>query len=131
MSRRCTACGHGDRAAIDAAIVGKIPIRRIAANYGLKESSVRRHRAHISAHLLQAAEAEETLSAGKLLADLRGLQARALTLLDEAEAMHDLRGAVACLRECRGCIETAAKLLETSAVEELTRKLEAIGVKVT
>ena len=123
MSRRCTVCGHPARNEIDEAIVHDVPIRRIAAQFGLKESSLRRHRKHIRERLLAAKEADEALTAGKLLADLADLQSRVLALLDRAEKQ-DIRAAVACLREAREVVSAMARILETSELEKRLTELE-------
>jgi hypothetical protein len=44
MARRCTVCDHKARMAIDRDLMGGEANTRIAARYGLKEQSVRRHK---------------------------------------------------------------------------------------
>jgi hypothetical protein len=68
VSRACTVCVHPSREAIDRAPVQSTPKRRIAAQYGLVESAVRRHAAaHLPAKLVLAAEAAEATEADDLL----------------------------------------------------------------
>jgi transposase-like protein len=55
MPRTCTICSHPDRDAVEHAIVSGGSIRRIAAQFGLTPTSVRRHMAN---HLPAAAVAE-------------------------------------------------------------------------
>jgi len=123
MSRRCSICDHSEREAIDALLIGGTPLRNIAERFALSVTSLHRHKAHISQRLREAKEAEESLSASRLLGDLRRLQAKALELLARAEYYQDLRGALACIREARECIATCAKILETT---ELERRIEAL-----
>ncbi|MDB5057251.1 MAG: hypothetical protein JWO59_723 [Chloroflexi bacterium] len=43
MARQCAICSHADAEAIDKALVGGLPNRRIATQYGMSEGAVRRH----------------------------------------------------------------------------------------
>jgi len=129
MSRVCTICRHSERQAIDAALVLGSSYRNIAQRFAVSVAALHRHKKHLSEHLLAAREAEEVLSASKLLADLRALQARALTLLDKAEGVYDIRAALGAIREARQCVESCASLLEVSAVSELTEQLRKAGIK--
>ena len=61
--------------------------------------------------LVKAAEVEEVAEAGDLLSQVRYLQARALSILDQAEEAGDLKVALAAIREARGNLELLAKLL--------------------
>jgi hypothetical protein len=78
----------------------------------LSEAAVRRHKAdHIPFHLVKAQDAAEVAHADNLLEQVKSLQARALTILDKAEASGDLRTALSAIREARGNLELLAKLL--------------------
>ena len=123
MSRRCTICRHPDRDAIDAALIAGQPYRYIALQFDVSTMALHRHKAHLSQALLEAANNSEQLSASRLLQDLANLQARALSLLDKAEKAKDIRGALGAIRECRGCIEAAGRILEAS---ELEKRIEAL-----
>src|SRR3990167_1626885 len=54
MGRQCTICAHRKRADIDSALVAGAAITRLAADFGLAESSVRRHRDHLAGLLVRA-----------------------------------------------------------------------------
>ena len=123
MTRVCTICRHPDRDAIDAALIAGQPYRHIASQYGVGYKALERHKAHLSEHLLKARDNSEQLSASKLLQDLANLQAKALSLLDKAEKSKDIRGALGAIRECRGCIEAASRILEAN---ELEKRIEAL-----
>ena len=124
MPRRCSICQHPERDEIDARLIGGQPLRNVAKQFGVSVTALHRHKErHLPAHLRQAQGAEERLSADRLLADLQALQERALALLTKAEQAGDLRTALGGIREVRGCIETAARLLETTDIE---RRLEAL-----
>ena len=53
MPPRCSVCSHPERSAIDAAILGSTPNRRIAAHHGLTEQAIRRHHAHVARRIQQ------------------------------------------------------------------------------
>jgi len=113
MTRRCTVCDHPQREAVDAALTaGDVAYRRIAAQFGLKESSLRRHKAgHLPAALAQAKEAREVARGDDLLGQVRELQTRAMGILDMAEGAGDLKTALQAIAQARGCLELLAKLL--------------------
>ena len=79
MPRACTVCTHADRDAIDRALVEAAPMRRIAAEHSLAETSMRRHAArHLPTTLVLAAEAAEVMRADDLLGEERRLHREAL-----------------------------------------------------
>lgn len=119
MPRRCTICTHPERAEIDSCLVRGEPFRRIAAERGVTEQSVRRHRAdHLPESLVKAEEAREVDVANTLLHEVRELQVRALGILTKAEEAGDLRAATGAIREARSTIELLAKL--TGELDERT-----------
>jgi Xaa-Pro aminopeptidase len=89
------ACGHPEWAAIEAAVLRGAPIRRVAADFGVAESSLRRHlERHVSRALTVAREArvkEEGEAAGlrleEAVKDIRRLR-------DRAEREGDVRAAI-------------------------------------
>lgn len=112
MPRSCTICAHPEKAAIDRAIVGGASNRSAASLYDVSEAAVRRHGAnHLPAKLVKAQEVEDVVEADDLLAEVRGLQARALSILSKAEKAGELRTALGAIREARGNLELLAKLL--------------------
>lgn len=128
MPRRCSICDHADRAEIDRALVRGTPKRRIAAHHRLSETAVRRHAdRHVPKLLARAAaeaEREETLTAGALLDDLRGLQRTARRLGDKAEAAGDLSTALRAVAELRGLLAVGLKGVESVELEERLTALE-------
>lgn len=124
MGRTCTICTHPEREAIEAALIGQRPYRDIALQYGVGVMALHRHRKHLSERVLKAKEAKEQLSASRLLRDLSALQGKALSVLAQAERAGDLRTALLAVGQARGCIEAAAKILETSELEERIERLE-------
>ena len=74
--------------------------------------AVQRHRdEHLPELLTKAHDAAEAAHADDLLGQVRMLQARALTVLDTAEAAGQLMPALAAIREARGCLELLGKLM--------------------
>ena len=111
MPRVCTVCVHTDKEAIDKALVAGEAYRAIAQRFAASPDAVYRHRAHIPVALAKASEAAEVVRADSLLAQVKALQARALGLLDKAEAAGDLRAATGAIREARATMELVAKLV--------------------
>ncbi len=117
MPQPCSICTSPARHAIDVAIVAGTPNRRISAQFGISEQAVRRHRAaHLPAQMARARDAAEVADADDLVAQVRSLQARALAILDAADATGDHRTALAAIREARGALQLVAQL--TGALRE-------------
>ncbi len=73
MSRVCTVCAHQERQAIDKGIVAQQGYRRIASQYGLVETSVRRHAAdHLLPEIVAAWQAERQANGLELAEEVRG-----------------------------------------------------------
>jgi hypothetical protein len=111
MGRSCTVCSHEDTLAINEALVlEKKSNRRIAAQYGLSEQAVRRHKEHIPQLLVAAAEMQGIEQAEDLLDTMHGLHARTVAILNEAEDKQEIRTALGAIREVRGNLELLARL---------------------
>ncbi len=111
MARTCTVCAHPAHHRLDKLVVeGQESLRSIAHRHGLsKDALIRHRRAHIPKALVKAQEATEIAHGEDLLGQVRGLQARASQILDEAANSGDLRTALMAVREARGCMELIAK----------------------
>ncbi len=111
MAPPCSICNHPKRAEIDRAIASGAPNRRIAAQYGVSENAIRRHKknGHVAKKIAKAEEAKEIAEAKTLLEEVTSLKDRALTILDNAED-EGTREACLALREVRGIIELMAKV---------------------
>jgi len=106
MARACTVCAHPERAAIDRALVGGEPNRRVAARHAVSEQAIRRHRSdHLPAALADAAATEKADAGTDLLREVKALRGKAYSLLLKAEAAGDYRTALAGVREARACLE--------------------------
>jgi transposase-like protein len=111
MPRTCTICSHPDRDAVEHAIVSGGSIRRIAAQYGLTPTSVRRHMAnHLPAAAVAEAQEVDRDRAEGLRDRLEDLYTRAERILAEAEGAGRHNVSLASIRELRGILEFASKL---------------------
>lgn len=113
MPRTCSVCGHDDRPAIDAALVGGEPNRRIAARFNVTEQALRRHQmaGHVSAAIVQAAAETDVRHAIDVLAQLKAINGAALSVLRDARAVHDGDLALKAIDRIYRQIELQAKLL--------------------
>lgn len=112
MPRTCTICAHAERDAIDRALIAGLPFRHIAAQWAVSTAALQRHKdGDLPALLVKAHDAEEVADADRLLADLRTLQVRTLSILGRAEQAGALGVALGAIREARGNLELLAKLI--------------------
>ena len=129
MPRSCSICEHPQRVEIDQALVGDASNRSLASLYDVSEAAIRRHRSnHLPAKLLKAHEAEEIAQADDLLADVRSLQARTLSILEAAEAASQLSTALRAIREARSNVELLAKLVGELQSNQLAQQNVQINV---
>ena len=132
MGRACSVCVHSEREAIDAALVGGEPNRRIAARYGLSEAAVRRHkREHIPQALVRASEAQAVAHGSDLMSELQNLQERTLRVLAAEEKSGNARTALAAIKEARANMELMARMITAAASlpeqdDEYTRMLRGM-----
>lgn len=111
MPRSCTVCGHDARSEIDRALVGGQPYRAIAQRFAASPDAVLRHkREHLPVQLVRAHDAAEVADADNLLDQVKRLQARAMSILDTAEAAGELRTALHAIREARECVSLLGEL---------------------
>jgi hypothetical protein len=110
-------CHHPNVVDIDAALLGvgdtgKLSQRQVCERWGLGRGQVSRHvnNGHIAA-IMSAVAGEVTALHGQgLLTELASLYERANRLLAKAEHADDSKVAIAAIRECRGVIETFARI---------------------
>jgi hypothetical protein len=113
MPRVCTVCTHANRDRIDAALVQPVAKRRIAADFGVAESSLRRHAdAHLPALLARAADSAEVVRANDLLGTARRIQVETLAVLETAKAEGNLGGVLAAVDRAQRGIALLGGLLE-------------------
>ena len=131
MAGKCRVCDHGERAAIDKALVTRsASMRDIAGQYGVSRSALSRHKANHLPRLVQAAEAAEeaqaVTSGAALIDELDRLLNRALAILEAAEGSGQLKVALQAIREARECIKTCADLAVTAELEKRVEELEVL-----
>jgi hypothetical protein len=106
VAQKCTVCSHPESFAInEALVVQRVGNRRIAAQYGLSEASVRRHRQHVPEILANASRAEEVAQADSLLDRLEALQRRTEAVLEEVEETDNYGVRLGAIREMRRNLE--------------------------
>ena len=110
MPRQCSICTHAESEAINQALVAGESAPKIAAKYRVSDDAITRHRAHLPATLAQAQEAKETALADDLLAQVKALRNKSISILQKAEEAGDLRTALLGIREARSCIELLAEM---------------------
>jgi hypothetical protein len=128
MPRACTICTHRDRQPIDHALAISTPNRRIATQYAVTESALRRHKSdHLPMAMVKAVEAAEVVHGGSLLDHTRSLHTKALRILATAERANNLGIALAAIREARGVMELLAKM-EFAAAQAQQHRFTGAGL---
>ena len=111
MPRTCTICGHQKRTEIDTALLRSDKLRNIVAGFSVSMGSLVRHRdRHLPVTMAHAKEAREAEMGENLLGEARRLHARAMRILERAEAAGQLDTALKAIREVRGILELLGKL---------------------
>jgi hypothetical protein len=125
MPRTCSICEHSQRVEIDRALVGDASNRSLASLYDVSEAAVRRHRKnHVPEKLAKAHAAEEVAQADDLLAEVRALQQRTLTILEAAEETQQHRTALAAIREARSNLQMLAQLVGELQSNQLAQAIQ-------
>lgn len=128
LGRQCSICNHPQRVEIDKALVAGVAYRRIAAEYGVSDGSLRRHKknGHIAEQIAKAAKKKEIKQAKQIAAAVEEKERHEVASVDKllkvveallAECLGIVRGATAGdentkLRAVREARETAKLLLE-------------------
>jgi hypothetical protein len=99
----CKTCVHAKRAAIEDAILRKVPHARIGEEFGLSHHSIYRHSKHLSRSVI-------VNGTQPVLNRVEALMDRLEKIAQRAESGKDWRAAVAAMREVRGSLELVAKL---------------------
>jgi hypothetical protein len=115
MPRLCSVCSHPESFAINEAIIGigeqgKLSYQEISRRYGLDDSAVHRHTAHIPQLLLKAKEGMEAYDAAAILARIRDLELETLEQLEAAKEDADRKHVLAAIREQRANLELVSRI---------------------
>lgn len=117
--RPCSVCEHAERRNVETALLAGASIREVAQRYGLTKSTVARHQ---RLHLLPKLTAAESAVPARMqalenyearldvMAAMRELHARTLTLLTKAETSNDVHAALRAIREARSNLELLGRL---------------------
>lgn len=111
MPQTCSICRHPDRDVIDRALIAGVAFRHIAGERAVSTSALQRHKEACLPATIAKAEEAEGARADDLLAEVRALQARTITILERAESSGKLGTAVMAIGEARRNLELLAKLL--------------------
>ncbi len=133
MPRTCSCCQHPEREAINKALVANEPFRHIAARFGTSTGALQRHKdEHLPATMVKSQAAKETAHADDLLAQVKQLRNKAISILENAEGAGDLRTALLGIREARACVELLAEMegeLQRNPVVNIHLSAEWIEVR--
>ena len=124
----CRTCRHPQREEIDRALASGEAWGRIAKDYGLNESGVRRHaERHLGPALARQAQKLDAHEKS-ILSDMISLHKRTLALLEQAEQSGDLRSALAAIREARGNLELVGRATGELLPPQLQQVYIGLGV---
>jgi len=128
LGRQCTICNHPQRGEIDNALAAGVAYRRIAAEYGVSDGSLRRHKknGHIAEQIAKVAKKKEIKQAKEIVAAVEKKERKETADVDKllgivegllGECLRMVKGAVegdesTKLRAVREARETAKLLLE-------------------
>jgi len=99
MTKRCSVCSHPAHPDIDRALIAAVPLRTLAAQYGLSSSALFRHTKHLVRRLALESRHEDLAHLRALLGKLDLLEARLDRLFRTAEDFRSLHIALGCVRE--------------------------------
>ena len=128
--RPCVCCQHcGTPRHRQALLLHTLPLRHIAARWGISPRSLQRHeKIHLRSSLAKSKEARMALSVDTLLDRLSHLNEATLEMLAEARLAGELRTALIAIRESRGNVETFANIAEkTDVAKQLAEIQERTG----
>ncbi len=133
MPRLCLVCSHPQRAEIDRCLVEGVSFRIVSKRYSVSVASIQRHnKDHVPTHVAKAQAAREVADADDLLAQIKGLRNKAISLLKKAEEAGDYRTALAGIKEARNCIETLLEIegkLDRRGVVNLTVSADWVEIR--
>jgi DNA-binding transcriptional ArsR family regulator len=99
MDQRCTVCHHASLAEIDQALLQGLPLRPLAAQFGLSSSALSRHLKHLRQALAAHDDREHQAHQVALMDELDLLKARLNRLFRKSEDLHSLHISLGCIQE--------------------------------
>ena len=108
----CSVCKHPERAAIEAALLRNVSLRKIAEEHGASAWSIHKHSKHVARVVAKAVseEARQVTEASNLLSRVESLLDECREIAKHAKESKAWPAAVAALREVRSCVELLARL---------------------
>jgi hypothetical protein len=115
MPMVCKTCKRPDRAAIDAALLAGDSLRGIAGRFpGTSQAALDRHRPHVGAAIVRAAERRGERLDETILQKVERLEADAMRLGARAESEGDIRAALAAVRELTDVVKLLREMTATA-----------------
>ena len=99
MDYRCTVCNHPSLAEIDQGLLQGLPLRPLAAQFGLSSSALSRHLKHLRQALTARDNREYQAHQAALMEELDLLKARLNRLFRKSEDLHSLHISLGCIQE--------------------------------
>ncbi len=110
MDSRCTVCTHASLAEIDRALMDGLPLRPLAAQFGLSASALSRHLKHLDRALAARDRQVRQHQVSQLLDQLNLLEARLDRIFRQAENLHHLHISLGCIQESLRLLTLREKL---------------------
>jgi hypothetical protein len=115
MPQTCSICTHSDRLQIEASLIAGMSLRRIAAQFGTSDASLRRHKQNCIKPAIQAVQAEqqakqEEQSAWTALSEMEWMRGEARKIYTDVRGMGDHRTSLSALGELRKQTELYSEL---------------------
>ncbi len=113
MAGKCKSCAHLRRNEIDRDLVAGVPLRNIAAEYGISHVALGRHlkNGHITKQMQEQFHAEGLIEREEITVQIKDLQRLLHAFLRKANEEGDLKEVLMLSKEIRGLIELLGKLL--------------------
>ncbi|MFZ5447765.1 MAG: hypothetical protein ACOZFS_03900 [Thermodesulfobacteriota bacterium] len=99
MEKRCTICTHENLAEIDRDLMAGMPLRQLAAHYGISPSALSRHTKHLRRALEAADHENHQAHQNALLDKLNLLEFRLERIYQKAQESHSLSISLGCVQE--------------------------------
>ena len=99
MDNRCTVCNHASQREINQALMDGLPLRPLAAQYGLSSSALSRHLKHLRQALIARDHHEHQTHQAALLDELDLLKVRLNRLFRKSEDLHSFHISLGCIQE--------------------------------
>src|SRR5271156_1766189 len=102
----CLVCLHKERKDIDKMLVAGDTTREIMDRYGVSQSTLHRHKPHVTRAIVKAEEKRDVSVGESLLNDMERIRFKLWRLCEQAEQQRDGAAPIVVLRELRATIES-------------------------